>query len=241
MAEEKLSKEELKEYWSTDSGLLDDFDFTITDAKFATDMQYNDGQTLLMIWEGTTDDPDNPEQRIMFPCGNGWLSPDGGKTAVHEGGRKRFIGTSMYGRVVNRCMNELDMLDVFAQRGLPPTNAEVWVGLKFHMKREKIEFGSALEPRERLMPVAFLGVVGAEEESKAKSAKKAEKTEKATEQSAKEDAKRKALRIKLTALAKKCETFEDFVTQAMEIEGVQDDEELLAQVIDENGIYAQAH
>jgi hypothetical protein len=247
--------------WETESGLPDDFNLTVTDAWFAKDARYKDGEVLLLHWHGTVEkdgEEEELETPIIFPCGSGWDSYDGGKTAEHEKGRKRFISSSIYGRLIDRCVKDLGMMDLMIKRGDPKT-AKVWVGLKFHLKREKIEFGSKLEPIERLMPDKFLGEVGkpapAKETAKSKQETKPEAKEEAAagpgegavtrsgEEAAagSDDKKRKLLLAKLKAIAKKSDSFEQFYDEAVNLEEVVNDEEILAMVIDEeNGIYVQA-
>jgi len=242
--------------WETESGLPDDFNLTVTDAWFAKDARYKDGEVLLLHWHGTVEkdgEEEELETPIIFPCGSGWDSYDGGKTAEHEKGRKRFISSSIYGRLIDRCVKDLGMMDLMIKRGDPKT-AKVWKGLKFHLKREKIEFGSKLEPIERLMPDKFLGEAGKSAPAKEAAKPKQETKEEAAVESGEEaaarsreeatagsdDKKRKLLLAKLKAEAKKAASFEEFYEKAVEIEGVTDDEEILAQVIDEEaGIYAQ--
>ncbi|MCL6558025.1 MAG: hypothetical protein K6U74_04335 [Firmicutes bacterium] len=237
--------------WETESGLPDDFNLTITEAWFAKDARYKDGEVLLLHWQGTVEkdgEEEELENPIIFPCGSGWDSYDGGKTAEHEKGRKRFIGSSVYGRLIDRCVKDLGMMDLMLKRG-DPKAAKVWVGLKFHLKREKIEFGSKLEPIERLMPDKFLGEVrsgkltppkGTKTKAEPKPEPEPEPEEKTEAKAESSDKKKKLLLAKLQAIAKKAETFEEFYEKAVEIEGVTDDEEILAQVIDEEaGIYVQ--
>jgi len=238
--------------WETESGLPDDFDLTVREAWFAKDARYKDGEVLLLHWQGAVEkdgEEEELETPIIFPCGSGWNSYDGGKTAEHEKGRKRFINSSIYGRLIDRCVKDLGMMDLMLRRG-DPRVAKVWEGLKFHLKREKIEFGSKLEPIERLMPDKFLGEVkgGKLTPAKATAARPKQETKPKEEAEAKEetvagsdDKKRKLLLAKLKAEAKKAASFDEFYEKAVEIEGVTDDEEILAQVIDEEaGIYAQA-
>lgn len=243
--------------WETESGLPDDFNLTVTRSWFAKDARYKDGEVLLLHWEGTVEkdgEEEELETPIIFPCGSGWESYDGGKTAEHEKGRKRFIGSSIYGRLIERCTKELGMMDLMLKRGAP-TTAAVWEGLKFHMKREKIEFGSKLEPIERLMPDKFLGEVKGgkltpPKGTKTKAETKPEPAEPEPEPKPEEktgakaefgDKKKKLLLAKLQAIAKRSDSFEQFYDEAINLEEVVNDEEILAMVIDEeNGIYVQA-
>lgn len=228
-----------EDLWATESGLLDDVDVTIEKAYFATDARYNNGYTLLMHWEGSTSSEDNPTFHEMIPCGDGWQSLDGGKTATHPKGKKRFVSSSVYGRIIDRCINEFKIGDLLRKRGAP-TEAKVWVGLRFHMKREKLEFGSGLEARERLMPVKFLGVA-TENAAQAKQPATAS-TAQETDEQMQARVHQLALYAQVKALAKQEKSFEKFVEKAMEIEGVADDAELVGRIVDqEHGVWAEAH
>ena len=118
--------------WETSSGLPDDFAFTVTNARFVFDPQYNNGETLLLAWEGEAEgvDLDRP---LRFACGSGWDTPDNGKTAVHPK-QKLFNKRSHYGMLIDRCIKELGMGDILRRRGVP-TEAKVWVGLRFRLPR----------------------------------------------------------------------------------------------------------
>lgn len=248
-----------EDIWETESALPDDFDFTITNAYFAPDAAYMNGEVLLLHLVGETDNPDRPQEHLMIPVGSGWKSLDGGATAVHERGKKKFVNTSVYGRVIDRCI-ELGMKDVFRRRGSPElgfAQASIWVGLKFHMKREMLEFGAGIKPVERLMPIAFLGEVGPSKEAKpaatpattkpkakATAPAPAEAPKPAAEEPPESDAEleRKVLLMKLQALAKSCETYDDFYAKALKVPQVRDHDDLIAAIIDEEGgIWAQAH
>lgn len=221
-------QQEWLETWETASGLPDDFDFTVNRAYFGKDSRYMNGEILLLIWEGVADDPEIGEQRIIWPCGTGWDTPDNGKTAVHERGRKKFIGSSIYGRLINRC-RELGALEVLARRG-PATQASVWNGTRWHLKRETLEFGPGLEPVERLMPVKFLGVVGEAVQAAAQA--------QAMVQAGAQDP---GLREKLALLARQSPDYQTFFRAAMALPGVVNDSVLLQEVMDETerGFYAR--
>src|SRR5690606_9239682 len=92
--------------WETSSGLPDDFPFTITAARFVFDPQYNNGETLLLEWEGEAEGVDL-ERPIRFACVSGWDTPDNGKTAVHVRGQKLFNKRSAYGMLIDRCIKDL--------------------------------------------------------------------------------------------------------------------------------------
>ena len=218
--------EQLKDSWSLDSGLPDDFDFHITGAAFGYRQEYMDGEVPLLIWEGES--PDEDVESIIWPCGQGWEVVKGGAEVEHPK-RNRFVKTSMMGKLISRVVNELGV--DMRSRG-PATRAEVWKGLGFHMKREEIEYGSGiLEDRggktTHLMPVAML-----EKATKAK-ATAAENTQPKTERPSSE-----LIMKKLAALSTKLSR-EDWQKKAMDMPKVVDDDDLLSRVLDdsEEGLY----
>jgi hypothetical protein len=174
-----------KSTWDTDEGLPDDFDFTIEKASFGYRQEYKDGEVLLLIWEGTS--PDSETESIIFPCGKGWEAEKKGAVAVHEK-RERFVKSSLTGRLIDRVVKELgvDMSD----RG-EATEAKVWDGITFHMRREEISFGPGILDDKggkisHLMPVAVVaGVKG----KKAKVSKKTKDEDAEEEEAPKKKAK----------------------------------------------------
>jgi len=236
-----------EDLFETESGLLDDFDFTINKAYFATDMQYMNGEVLLLHLVGETDNPDNPEQHLMIPVGTGWDSADGGKTAVHERGKKKFIDSSIYGRLINRCIDkdQLNLKDLFRKRGsskLGFAEAKIWEGLRFHMKREKLEFGPGLKATERLMPVAFLGENKPAAKGKVPKAVVETPPEETTEDIEDDAAlEHKVLVLKVRALAKQCASYDEFYPQALKVPKVRDHDDLIAAIVDPEGIWAEVH
>lgn len=246
--------------WTTTTGLLDEWTGVVSDAHFKTDAQYQNGEVLILQLDFATEDSEDGTWSETFPCGKGWSTKDGGKNAKHESGAARgFNKATAMGKLIDRCVGELGMMDVLGGRG-PATKAEVWVGLNFHFKRETEEYEIRGEKRtsNRALPIEFLG----EGEGESKPAAKASGTaKKAASSTAAEDkvaaAKAKAaakkaaeagggdedpIKAALTSLATEHDTHEAFLDAAMEVEGVMDDDDLLASVVDESedGFYSQA-
>jgi len=226
-----MTEERTKDTWDTDSGLPDDFDFHITGASFGYRSEYMDGEVPLLIWEGES--PDEDVESIIWPCGQGWEVIKGGAEVEHPK-RSRFVKTSMMGHLINRVVNELGV--DMRSRG-KATEASVWKGLGFHMRREEIEYGSGiLEDRggktTHLMPVAVL-------EKPAKGRPKAEEA-KVEEVEAKPSTG--ALEKKLGLLASKLSR-EDFQAKAMDMPEVVGNDDLLAQVLDDgpDGFWSKHH
>lgn len=160
MPEEIKKHDDRHDDWETESGLPDDFDCWIVDAKFDYLPEYTDkeGRPIpLLLWYCESPDVEL-EQPIPWSLGSGWQIRAQGTRVEHKDGRKRFIETSMYGRLINRVVRELGVN--MASRG-SSKEARVWVGLGFHMKREEFRYEGLMPERggrtSRLMPVAFLG------------------------------------------------------------------------------------
>lgn len=219
--------------WGTETGLLDDYDFVIEHAQFATDARYNDGATLLLQLEGTatTEDGETIEgHTVMVPCGSGWESRDGGATAVHPAGKTKFNRSSFLGKIVDRCIKDFGIADVLMPRG-EPTQAKTWEGLAFHFQRETISFGSGVGDKEREMPSAFLGADG-----------QVKATTAAGSNGGGAAANPAVIEAKIKALAKAAANYTAFVDAVIEqYPEVVDDDALMARVVDDAGIWAEAH
>lgn len=145
--------------WELSSGLPDDFDFTCNDAFFEFDSNYNDGQTLVLKLEGV-DESNMQETTLMYPTGDGWETPDQGKTAQREDGKKKgFNKNSGIGLLIGAAV-ETGGGEALKAKGNPMV-AAIWKNERFHMKRSEIDYGGEIGKKERLLPTAYLGPVGA--------------------------------------------------------------------------------
>lgn len=211
--------------FSPETGLIDDFDFTITSAYFTTDSAYNDGETLLLKLEGQTDNPETPETTLQYSCGNGWEAEDNGKKAVREDGkRRRFNQQSGIWKLVEAALN-CGAEEALRKRGTP-MEASMWVGLRFHIKR--VEQGEGQYKTTRPLPVQFLGEVG--EGSASAPAPAAAATATPTSNGV---GLSKVLEVKLKKLAKESATHEDFIVAAFELDGVDGNADAERAVVDE--------
>lgn len=241
-----------------ETGLLDDFDLTITNAFFAPDSRYNNGETTLLQWEGTTDNADVPETNVFFPTGKGWESPDGGKTLEHDSGKegKWFVKTSLIFRLFQRCTlpvadGGFGIADLLEERG-DPLQAAVWIGMIFHMKREKIEFQGLENVNEKMFPNKYLGIVGvasapaAAAPAAAAPAAPAGETNAAklarikAEKAAAADGGGSSLKDQVMTVLNKHTVWDDAQTEALDIPGVMEDDELIGVLMDEQGLWAQS-
>ena len=156
-----------KESFELDSGLLDNYEIVVERAEFGYREVYRGGDVPLLILYCAS--PDTETREELFSIGNGWEVADGGERVE---GRPKFLASSWMGRLIVRC-NELDMpgfdggdsgsvLDFIADRGTAQ-DAHIWVGLKFKMHREDVDFGEGIGVKQHIMPTECLGLLTAVE------------------------------------------------------------------------------
>lgn len=201
-----------KEDFELESGLPDDFDAQISTASFGFKPEYQDGKVplLLLDLEGKEIEPTT----VAFSIGADWKITEGGHKVEHPKGKKRFVATSMIGRLIDRVVNQMGV--PMWERGFP-TEADIWPGLSFHWKREDIDFGKGILAEKggkttHLMPTDFLANY-AGGETPAVIAPDME--------------------AKLAALAKASADYNAFVKGAVKVQGVGDNTKLLNSILDE--------
>jgi len=214
--------DETYDAYELSSGLIDDFDGTITEAYFGTDAAYNDGDTVLLILEISTDDPDRPSITEKLSTGTGWVIENQGANLVSENGKPRkFNKNSRVGLVLAAAL-QAGAGDIMRSKG-SPMDAATWTGLGFHWDRKSIE-GFNGEKKDVLLPTAVLG-------------------DSATTSSAPVVASGgvdAGTRAKLTVLAKKSDSYDAFVEAALEMDGVAANSDAVDLVVDE-AFYAAAN
>ena len=246
-----------------ETGLADDFDATIVAASFGTDTRYNNGNTLLLKLSIVADDPEVSDRDLLYSCGNGWVTVDGGKTAKHETGLKRnFNENSAVRRFMRRMMSlptpdgrkvhDLLLERESSEYGGDKDSAN-YVGFRFHFNNERQEYGanSGLEAKNRLMPTAFLGIaenvsVQAAPASVAAAAPTASAVSAPTASTAAAPAESGsavsgALKVQLIKLAKSSPNVAAFIAAVSEMPEVLDNEAILVEMVDESadGFYAR--
>ena len=222
---------DFEELWSTETGLPDDFELTITEAAFEYDERYMNGEIPLLVWRGYTgnDPADVINPPIKFATGSGWTVAEGGRKVVSDTGKTKFHRSSWVGRLVDRVMSFPEAKAVLVKRGAP-TDASVWVGTRWHMKREVVNYGGSIGEREHLMPVKFLGVVQVQPtQSVAPAPSGASPTSQAAS----------GLDETMIALARTCSTHEEFKTKAISVPGAIQNPAVLQQILDPNGYWAK--
>lgn len=168
-----MARDDNYDEFSGGTGLVDDYDGTITDAFFSTDANYNNGQTLCLHLEVATDDTSNPEVVNLYPCGPDWASYDDGETAEHPKGEKqRFNGNTKVMKLIAAAIATGPEAEAEMRRrsrelfnGLGHRYAALWKGMKFHwnVQTEDVKFtdkmGKLVERQTNVVvPTAWLGV-----------------------------------------------------------------------------------
>ena len=225
-----------REAFTTESGGLDDYVFTVTDAYFAVVPGYRDGTDWFLHWVGTTDSEGQPIMdrdgyHPSWRLGDGWESVDGGKTVKHPIETKQFNSQGPMGELTDRIAVITDGADPDPLFGdaIDPRYSEWYVGMSFRIVQEDRTYNiDGVERKSRRpLPTEYLGMG----EVAAPAAVESVVTEidKATE-------------ARLKVLAKNSATFAEFEKGALDIDGVVDDSALLELVIDDgaSGFYAKA-
>jgi hypothetical protein len=209
-----------KQDFELESGLPDDFDAQVASAIFGFIPEYQDGKVplLLLNLEGKEIEPTT----VTFSIGADWNITDGGHKVEHSKGKKRFVATSMIGRLIDRVVNQMGV--AMWEKGFP-NEADIWTGLAFHWKREEFSFGKGILEEKggkttHLMPTDYLPTYSVNDTS----------TNMAPD-----------LEAKLSTLAKAGPDYNSFVKVAVKIPGVGDDTKILNDVLDDGpeGFYAQ--
>lgn len=210
---------------------------TIEKSYFGYDAQYQDGETLVWILEGTSPTQDEPV-RQFYSMGDGWDTSDG--TEVF--GKDEFGSITNYAFFFGAAL-ETKAADLITSRGFPH-EAAIWVGLVFMMERRRFHFKFSGKEDSRLVfaPVDADAFVGEAGESKPKKDKSKSKSKKDKDKGESKGGGGKALRAKIKNLAKKHEDHDDFVAAVLDkFPEVEDDDDLYSEVLDEDDIFASAH
>lgn len=128
--------------WEFSSGLVEEMTGTVKDAVFATDAEYNNGETLLLKLDVLADDPEVGEGgaiTLLYPCGPGWVATDRGQHAARDDGKnKKFNKASGLALLVASAV-ECGASDILKSRGTP-LDASIWMGLKFDFTKKDFSF-----------------------------------------------------------------------------------------------------
>lgn len=236
--------------WKTDSGLLDDFDFDVEEAWFG---KSEEGRASLHLrGEARQDDGEgnmvvvDEEHELRYSLGDGWEPAKGGSEVQHSAGKTTFNQNAGIGRLINSIVGlGDDVIEEMSSRG-ETYEAETWTGLSFHIEREKFSFRDR-ETDEKIefeVPLVtdFLGTIDVEDKAPAKKAPTKKKS--AAKKSGARGGKKKgnaALRKAIIEFGVDYEDHASFVEDVFDedefdrAEDLQADEELSADVLDEEG------
>jgi len=211
---------------SESSGLLDKADIVITGAEFNYDAGYADGEQLLLILSGTSNQEGWEEFTQFLSIGKGWDSPDNGATVE---GNEMFNKNSQYGLFIQGAIDS-GAGGVLQERGFP-NKASIWVGLQFHVERKDVDYGGEIGVKQVLVPTAYNGESGKADAPVATPTE----TGAAPVASNGSDAVLRAKVMALKAAPNHDAFIEEVITKYPE---VQQHAELFAEVVDPDGIYA---
>lgn len=214
--------------------------FTITEAFFATDARYNAGATPLLHWVGKDAEGkmySSADFHPSWPCPNGWVSVDGGKTVRNPEGKplrqSSWLG-KLAAQVRDACTaaGKREILD-----GFSPWEASGYVGLTFDLETVEYDFGPGLGTKNRLMPVRFIAQGGGAT-NLAGTAHMAAPVPSAGPATATVDSG--SMLDKVRAIAQANNSYEAFQAAALSLPGVTADPALLGRIVDrEGGIWAE--
>lgn len=213
-------------------GLLDDVDVWIDEFRFEFNPDYNNGETLVGVAVISSDDDDvESGTELMFSCGDGWTTNDGGNTAEREDGKdKTFNARSAMGMFAAGAIGVAEdvMRGRYDSDGTTPMMAAMYVGLGFHLEIQEVDYGGEIGKRGRLVPTAFLGEKGKTSGKATGAAKKATGAAKAGGATKKASGvtKKKAapadeggvpadVKARLDGIADECENHDEFMERAM--------------------------
>jgi len=225
-----MTTEKEKSVWDLESGLPNDVDAFIANAKFGTRDEYmqqiseggGEGTGLMFLFD-LMDESGEVIGQQGYTVGSGWQASDDGKSISHPT-RKNVVISSRYGQLQHRVVKELD---VEMEKYGKPTDAASWNGLGFHWMLEehetlKVVEGGGRERKQGLMPTVFVGVNDAIRGGAAPA--------KAAPEKATIDA---GLEKQLKELAQ-TNGYKAFIMAAMKIEAVSKNDELMASIMDES-------
>jgi len=161
-----------EDFETPEGGLFDDFDGTTINAYFGpAGGKYSQASGsaepgLFIVFENP--EAEKPIEQF-FTIGKGWeLGPDNTTVVnINKPELTAFGAQSKVGKIVNKVAEHLGGGDIdkgreiFAQKGIPMTNAKFYIGWNAHWKNEesKIKIDGAEKTVKTLLPTAWYGVV----------------------------------------------------------------------------------
>jgi len=230
MNEELSVEEQRKAAWELESGLPNDVDAYMANCRFGLKDEYMASIQVADTDEGTTGlmfifDMVSAEGELLgsqgYSVGKGWTPSEDGSEMTHAK-RHNVINSTRYGVLQKRVIEDLKV--DMPSRGLP-SSAKVWDGMGFHWMLEDYETFTG-KKGQSLLPTEFVG----------------EKKDIAAVAPAAPVAASEVM-DKLVALAVGATGPKAFQLSAMKVAGVSDNDELMAQILDEGpeGFYQKNH
>lgn len=121
--------------WSTESGLLDDFDFVVEEAWFGADEE-NDDERIFLFLRGAAVDNEGEEHedhQERYSTGKDWEVVEDGEEVENVAGRTKFNQNGGIGRLINALVALGEDEAKYLQDRGHPTEAATFVGLKMHL------------------------------------------------------------------------------------------------------------
>ena len=204
------------------------------------------------------------EHTLLYSTGDGWEVAKGGREATHAAGKTTFVKNTNMGRLIDAVVGlGGEVIDEMSGRG-DTFEADTWENLRFHIERKQFSYRDR-ETEEKIsyevpLPVDFLGIFEPEEKkdkpkdkgkgkkggstrgsgSKGKAKEKEEDKPKGKGKG-KGKGKKKSLRDEVVEFASEYEDHASFLEEVFDpdefkrAEELQEDEELSANVLDEDG------
>lgn len=122
------------ESFQTGSGLTDEFDFGITDALYAYDVKYGNGEIPLLKLTGTNSVTGATDESIWLKCGSNVEIIEGGAALTFVRGNK-INRSSQYGKWIDAFVSHPDGIETIKARNMDALRAASWIGLTLSVRR----------------------------------------------------------------------------------------------------------
>lgn len=239
--------------WDTESGLLDNFDFEVTEAWFGQNEESDDDERIFLFLRGDATDEtgeitEDHEER--YSTGKNWEVVNDGDEVENATGKHLFHESGGMGRLITALVGlGDDVAEMLQERGLP-TVAETFNHMTMHMENRVVSRWSDKEnPGEMLEWRLNLPTeVATKAKKKKKASARKAPAKKATSKGAKGGGSK--LRAAVIEFAGEFDEdeHEDFVEQVLDekvfpkADKIEADEELHAEVLDSDSkLWAKAH
>lgn len=268
MAEEQA----LNSSWGTDTGLVSNFEGDVVEAWFGPNERSTSDDPeirnkVFLWWKfiniTTEDDEVIDELTHRLSIGNGWEVADGGKRVVRSDGNenKKFNNSTALGRVIDRILGNgqegaehhegmKDVLTVMSERNADTRHADIWTGLRFRMAETsypiKDKDTGKMTTFSMVLPTHYLGPakVGGGAAAATVAASPAPETSAPAETNGNGNGNGsvEVTLAKLRVLAKQAPDYQTFLDQALTVDDVATNQDLLNAVADDSdaGLFVTA-